>query len=121
MDKMTAPAMNTRLTDALEARLIVLVNDKNMALDQRLAYITGELVEHARSLEARVGRMEADLQKAIDDEPELPGDMSDEMWEAIRNDRDAVAQALRIAVRQTKDGIRKRFAALSAVAKGVEK
>ena len=50
--------------------------------------------------------------KAVNDEPELPGEMPDEMWNAIRNDRDAVAEALRIAVRQTKSGIIKRMAAM---------
>ena len=50
--------------------------------------------------------------RAVNDEPELPGEMPDEMWNAIRNDRDAVAEALRIAVRQTKSGIIKRMAAM---------
>ena len=50
--------------------------------------------------------------KPVDDEPELPDDMPDEMWEAIAGDRDAMAEAMRIAVRQTKDGIRKRIVAL---------
>lgn len=49
--------------------------------------------------------------KAVEDEPELPGDMPDEMWEAIRNDRDAVSQAFVIAVRQTKDEIIRRIRA----------
>ena len=47
--------------------------------------------------------------KAIDDEPELPGPMPDEMWDAINGDRDAVEEAMRIAVRQTKEGIKKRL------------
>lgn len=46
---------------------------------------------------------------AVDAEPELPGDMPDEMWEAARNDRDAMAEAMRIAVRQTKAGIKERI------------
>jgi hypothetical protein len=50
---------------------------------------------------------------AIDEEPELPGDMPDEMWEAIRGDRDACMNAMRIAVRQTKEGIRERLLAAS--------
>lgn len=45
---------------------------------------------------------------AITDEPELPGEMPDEMWEAIRSDRDAATETLRIVVRQTKGGILKR-------------
>ena len=45
---------------------------------------------------------------AITDEPELPGEMPEEMWEVLRNDRDAATKAMRIAVRQTKGGILKR-------------
>lgn len=47
--------------------------------------------------------------RAVDDEPDLPGDMPDEMWTAIAGDRDAIQQVLRIAVRQTKAGIRERI------------
>jgi hypothetical protein len=49
--------------------------------------------------------------QAVDGEPELPGDMTDEMWAAIAGDRDAMAEALRIVVRQTKAGIRERIIA----------
>lgn len=48
------------------------------------------------------------VQAAIDAEPELPGEMPDAIWEAIRNDRAAVAETLRIAVRATKEGIMRR-------------
>jgi len=37
--------------------------------------------------------------------PVLPGDMPDEMWGAIRNDKDAVQESMRIVVRQTKENI----------------
>ena len=40
--------------------------------------------------------------KAIELEPELSDEMPDEMWGAICGDRDAQAEAMRIAVRQTK-------------------
>lgn len=46
------------------------------------------------------------LLAAINSEPELPGNMPDEMWEAIRNDRDAMTEAMRIIVRQTKANIK---------------
>ena len=49
--------------------------------------------------------------QAVDDEPELPGDMPDEMWEAIVGDRDATAEAMRVVVRHTKAGIRGRIIA----------
>jgi hypothetical protein len=38
-------------------------------------------------------------------EEELPGHMPDEMWTVIANDRGAVEEAMRIAVRQTKENI----------------
>jgi len=47
---------------------------------------------------------------AIDSEPELPGEMPDEMWEAIKNDKDAMRQAMVIAVKKTKAGIKNRLA-----------
>ena len=47
--------------------------------------------------------------QAVTDEPEVPGTMPDEMWEAIRDDRDAIENAIRIAVQQTKAGIRERI------------
>ena len=50
------------------------------------------------------------VRAAIEREPELPGDMPDEMWEAIRNDRDAMRQALVIAVKETKANIKNRLA-----------
>jgi len=46
--------------------------------------------------------------KAIDDEPEYPGKMPDEMFEAIKNDRDAMEEGMRITVRLTKLGIKNR-------------
>lgn len=49
--------------------------------------------------------------QAVDDEPELPGDMPDDMWETIVGDRDATAEAMRVVVRQTKAGIRERIIA----------
>jgi len=47
--------------------------------------------------------------KAVADEPEVPGTMPDAMWESICDDRDAMENAIRIAVQQTKAGIRQRI------------
>ena len=47
--------------------------------------------------------------KAVDDEEELNDGMPDAMWEAIRNDRDAMAECLRLSVRMTKDNIKERL------------
>jgi hypothetical protein len=49
---------------------------------------------------------------AIEAEPELPGHLPEEMFEVIRDDQAALAETLRIAVRQTKAGILKRVAKL---------
>lgn len=55
---------------------------------------------------------------AIDAEPELPGEMPDEMWEAIKNDKDAMTELLRITVRATKSGIKNRILGKEEVTDG---
>jgi hypothetical protein len=50
--------------------------------------------------------------KAIEDEPEYPGNMPDEIYEAIKNDRGAMGEAMRITVRLTKLGIKNRVMGL---------
>lgn len=55
----------------------------------------------------------AALEAAINEEPELPGEIPDELWEQIcsaagRGDKDLVTELLRIIVRQTKEGIKER-------------
>ena len=47
--------------------------------------------------------------KAIDDEPELPGEMPDEVWEALRSDRATMETVLRGIVQTTKQNIRDRI------------
>lgn len=47
--------------------------------------------------------------QAVDDEPEYPGEMPDEMYEAIRQHKDTMEEALRITVRLTKKAIRLRL------------
>ena len=52
----------------------------------------------------------ADILRIIDEEPELPGDMSDDLWNRLRGyDRDGLTEALRILVRTTKDCISERI------------
>lgn len=48
------------------------------------------------------------LLQAIEEEPEFPGQMPDEMWEALRNDRDALTFAFVASARATKSEIKKR-------------
>jgi uncharacterized protein YjgD (DUF1641 family) len=43
--------------------------------------------------------------KAIRDEPELPDEMPDEIFEKVRNDKDALTRLFRTTVRETKRGI----------------
>lgn len=47
--------------------------------------------------------------RAVDDEPEYPGEMPAEMYEAIRLHKDTMEEALRITVRLTKKAIRLRL------------
>lgn len=49
------------------------------------------------------------VRAAIAAEPELPGDMPEQMWAAVQKDRDAAVELLRIVVRLTKEGIAKRL------------
>jgi hypothetical protein len=49
--------------------------------------------------------------KAISDEPEYPGHMPDGMWQAIGEHKDVAEEAMRLTVRLTKEGIRKRIEA----------
>ncbi len=46
---------------------------------------------------------------AVAAEPEPDGDIPEEMWTAITSNRDTMTKALLIAVRMTKDGIRRRI------------
>lgn len=47
--------------------------------------------------------------KAVDDEPELEGRMPEELWEAIKGDREMIEDTIRTAVKQTKTSIRARI------------
>ena len=70
-----------------------------------------ELICEIETLEEKENTLKAEnkrLREAIEDEPEVPGHMQDEMWEAIKGDRDSIEEAMRIVVRQTKEGIIKR-------------
>lgn len=64
-----------------------------------------QLTEH-RAMMVKLSTVRA----AIDLESELPGGMPDEMWESIRDDRDACERAFKIAVIETKSGIKSRLA-----------
>lgn len=61
------------------------------------AYDAGDREGYLRALDTAV--------KGIENEPTFPGEMPDEIFKAIRNDKDAISNALRIAVKQTKENI----------------
>jgi hypothetical protein len=70
---------------------------------------TKDLIE-VIAIEVEAKRLERErCLAAVSAEPELPGEIPDEMWDAISSDRDAATEALRIIVRQTKEGIRDRI------------
>lgn len=48
---------------------------------------------------------EREVRAAAMAEPELPGEMPDEIWEACKSDRATMQEALRVVVRLTRDGI----------------
>lgn len=47
--------------------------------------------------------------KAVADEPELPGEMPNEVWEALRSDRATMETVLRGVVQTAKQNIRDRI------------
>jgi len=50
-----------------------------------------------------------EIEKAIDIEPELPGDMPDDMWEVLKNDKELCTESHRLTVRKTKENIKNRI------------
>ena len=89
-----------RITVIGNAGVVRLLNERDQfkrALNRQIELTTPESATHARIIEA------------IDAEPELPGDMPDEMWNAISTSREYAVEAMRIAVRQTKRGIKERL------------
>ena len=50
---------------------------------------------------------------AIEDEPELPGEMPEKMWEECRKDKATLEEAMRVVVRLTKSGISERLGKVS--------
>jgi hypothetical protein len=49
---------------------------------------------------------------AVDEEPELPGEMPDDLWEKLKNDRNAMERTLQNVVWLTKEAIKARLLAL---------
>lgn len=71
----------------------------------------------AKEVQAARERAMEEAAKCREKVPVLPGQMPDEMWETIRNDRDAAEQVMRIAVRQTLDEYEAAIRSLKSSAK----
>lgn len=82
----------------------------NSGYGQDLYTLAFSLERRLRAALSLPAPLQDEVEGAIDAEPELPGEIPDEMWEAIKNDRDACTEAMRIVVRQTKEGIKNRLA-----------
>ena len=54
----------------------------------------------------------ADILAAVEAEPEFPGEMDDRLFEVTARDKETALLSLRVAVRETKAGIRDRIVAL---------
>lgn len=89
----------------------------------RSAYGCGERSQHANrakaiaslsDLPAETSLVLADVIAAVDAEPELTDEMPDEMFNAVRNDKGALVELMRLAVRETKQNINARIATLNA-------
>lgn len=75
----------------------------------------GEASSYIKREQEAANKVREGTIEAVQAEPELPGDMPDDMWEKIRNNRELTGEAMRIAVRQTKEGIEERIRALTPV------
>jgi hypothetical protein len=115
----------TRLREAKEALYSTIVDERKQhaALQQRCAELEAykpivsqqqdELAKWKEAHDALQARL-AQVERIILDEPELPGDMPEEMWQAIRADKETAQEAMRIAVRKTKQNILDRLQARPA-------
>lgn len=64
---------------------------------------------------------DAEIKKIINDEPELPGNLPEEIY-IVAQDRDSLTELLRITVRETKKGILNRYRSrLREMKEGVKK
>lgn len=75
---------------------------------QKEQWIIGHCL-NCDKLQATIETLMGAFIKAIQDEPEMPGGMPDDMWRAIQNDRDACNVAIQTTIKLTKDGILERF------------
>jgi uncharacterized protein YjgD (DUF1641 family) len=105
-----------RLTDeeidravTIEHRRLINEPDVFSPLDESIAFKRG--IYYAINHGYLGGLSIDEVMEAVDQEPELPDDMPDEMWEACRSHRHTMQEAMRVVVRLTKEGIRARLTA----------
>lgn len=105
--------------DSLTSRVKVIEEKHNIVceLNSALRQSQKSISEKNQALQSRLDRVEEAFIKAVEDEPELPGDMPDKMWEKFK-DRDYTTEALRVTVKFTKEGILERFSKLSEAIRG---
>lgn len=103
--KVTVQRFSPSVNDDGEAEMIVSPKGSYVRVENYEALLQA-------SRPASQGDAEA-IQKAVADEPECPDEMPEELWEAIKGDKDALQECIRIAIRLTKKGIAERLAALT--------
>jgi len=84
--------------------------DEETATQIALARLRG-LLEAQAEITFKEGKKEVvELAlKSINDEPEFPGEMPDELWAQLDGDKDKVVVSMRASVRLTKKGIIERL------------
>ena len=88
--------------------------DEETATQIALARLRG-LLEAQAEITFKEGQKEGKKEvvelalKSINDEPEFPGEMPDELWSHLDGDKDKVVVSMRASVRLTKKGIIERL------------
>ena len=94
------------------AKRIVYQAEDNIPLDEFEQGYQVELI--TKALKAYGDERVEEVIGVVESEPEMPDQMPDEMWDAIRNNRDACGESHRIAVRITKRNIVNNLRALKS-------
>jgi hypothetical protein len=76
---------------------------EKMKIEPELVYLA--MMEQEREIKT----MKDTFIKAINDEPEYPNEIPDEIFEKIKNDKDLITQALHLTIQITKDRIKERI------------
>ena len=124
--------MNTPSKRSMERGKEIVFDDGGIACPQETAYAKAcekespcvccesAIKRIALAFDRLVDEFEKEAEKAVNEEPENPGSMPEEMWIAICNDRDAAENAFRINTILCKQNIRARILAIRLKLKGGE-